>query len=755
MTISSPEAARFAADLGVRRVVLPRELSVREIGAFLAGTDLEAEVFVHGALCVSWSGQCLTSEAWGGRSANRGQCAQSCRMPYDLVVDGAARDLGDVRYLLSPKDLAGLRAVPELSALGVHGLKIEGRQKGPQYVATAVAGYRRWVDAVADGRAATAATTLRDDLLAMSLSFSRGFGDGFLAGSDHQSLVEGRFPKHRGVYVGRVSRVERNIVWVMPENRADVWTGARAMEVARPSAPAGEVTAPLAACGGPTHAATGPTAAKLELRAGLGIVFDAGDPENKAEPGGTLHGVELQGGRIGLRFGKPGPDLRHVAPGQRVWATQDAALAQATVRLLKQTPPAARAAISLQVEAAAGEPLRVLARCGERRITIESSSRATRAHGEGLNRTLLVEKLGAFGGTAYALAALDATRVAPGLHVPVSELKELRRRIVAALDAAAPVSSPAAPDSAGDDTAAHVVRLRASFAVPAPDATTPVQLVALCRNDAQLDAALEVGLPEVELDWMERVGVAAAVQRARAAGRRVTLATLRVQKPGEEAFDAALARLEPDAFLVRHWGGLVHGAPDAGRRPRLHGDFSLNVTNSITARMLLARGLDTVTAAHDLDEAQLFALLEQVPAARVAVVVHHRIATFHTEHCVYSHLLSAGRDHRTCGRPCEQHAVSLRDHLGHEHPVIVDAGCRNTVFNAGVQTAAGLVPRLLQAGVRRYRVEFVRESRPEAARVLAAYLDLLAGRIRPSDLQRQLDVRPQQGVGRAPMQLLA
>src|SRR5690606_21530487 len=180
MTIAEPAAAAFAGALGVTRVVVPRELSVDEIRTFAAGTELELEVFVHGALCVSWSGQCLTSEAWGGRSANRGQCAQSCRMPYELVVDGQRRDLGDVAYLLSPKDLAGARAVPELLAVPVHGLKIEGRQKGPQYVATATGGYRRWVDGLTDGSDPKAvARQLADDLLKMSLSYTRGFSDGF------------------------------------------------------------------------------------------------------------------------------------------------------------------------------------------------------------------------------------------------------------------------------------------------------------------------------------------------------------------------------------------------------------------------------------------------------------------------------------------------------------------------------------------------------------------------------------------------
>ncbi|MCA8976773.1 MAG: U32 family peptidase, partial [Planctomycetes bacterium] len=216
MTIAEPAAAEFAAGLGVTRVVVPRELSVDEIRQFAGDTRLELEVFVHGALCVSWSGQCLTSEAWGGRSANRGQCAQSCRMPYDLVVDGAVKELGDVRYLLSPKDLAGAGAVPDLLDV-VHGLKIEGRQKGPQYVATAVSGYRRWVDALATGADRDRAERqLADDLLAMSLSYTRGFGDGFLAGRDHQTLVDARFPKSRGHLLGEVLEVRGATVIVGP-----------------------------------------------------------------------------------------------------------------------------------------------------------------------------------------------------------------------------------------------------------------------------------------------------------------------------------------------------------------------------------------------------------------------------------------------------------------------------------------------------------------------------------------------------------
>ncbi len=271
------------------------------------------------------------------------------------------------------------------------------------------------------------------------------------------------------------------------------------------------------------------------------------------------------------------------------------------------------------------------------------------------------------------------------------------------------------------------------------------------RDDAQLDAVLDAGAREVELDWMELVGLSRAVARARARGARVVVATTRVQKPGETRIDAHLARLEPDAILVRSWGSL---ATLTGSH-ELHGDFSLNVANSVTAQWVLDRGLTTVTAAHDLDSVQLLAMLDAAPCGRVAVTVHHHIPTFHTEHCVYAHLLSQGRDHRTCGRPCEQHRVALRDRVGLVHPVLVDVGCRNTVFNAQAQTAAALVPELLRRGVVRLRVELVREPADVAARVYTAYRALVDGASTPPEVVRAVAAHEQFGVTRGPMRTLA
>src|SRR5579864_8192093 len=135
MTLTEPRGIEFVRRLGVERVILARELSTKEIKRIAAQTPMPLEVFVHGALCVAYSGQCLTSEALGGRSANRGQCAQACRMPYEMFVDGRRRDLGDRAYLLSPQDLAAYDLIEPLVQSGVACFKIEGRLKSAHYVA--------------------------------------------------------------------------------------------------------------------------------------------------------------------------------------------------------------------------------------------------------------------------------------------------------------------------------------------------------------------------------------------------------------------------------------------------------------------------------------------------------------------------------------------------------------------------------------------------------------------------------------------
>jgi putative protease len=274
-----------------------------------------------------------------------------------------------------------------------------------------------------------------------------------------------------------------------------------------------------------------------------------------------------------------------------------------------------------------------------------------------------------------------------------------------------------------------------------------IALVPLCRTLPQVEAVLAAGAGETYLDFMELTGLGEAVRRCRAAGARAVVATPRIQKPGEEPIDRRFEALAPDGILARHLGALHHYRSRA-REPgfTLHGDFSLNATNAVTGRILLALGLATLTPAYDLNIAQLETLAAGLPADRIEVTAHQHLPLYHTEYCLYAHHLSDGKDWRTCGRPCEERRIALRDQKGEEHPVLVDVGCRNTVFHSRAQSAARHVARLRAAGVRRFRVEFVWESADEAARVLASYRALFAGEKSAADVARELGAIERYGV---------
>jgi putative protease len=721
MTVSSAEGAAIARELGVTRIVLPRELSIEEIRTLSAGTDLELECFVHGALCVSWSGQCLTSEALQHRSANRGQCAQSCRLPYDLVVDGGvtsawrrrpASPAGgpernaeasidqQLKYLLSPRDLAAYDLLPELIDAGVSCFKIEGRMKGPEYVANVVEKYRRALDAAAEGAAYP--LTARDEE-ELRYSFSRSFSHGFLTGSDHQELVHGLYPGHRGVLVGRVEEIH-----------------ARAR-----------------------HALVRPEPGAPDLKAGDRILFDQGKPEDD-EPRGGLHACDvLDSGLWKLVFGGPGEstlDLRLVRVGDVVWKAKDAEL---TRRMKRVAAGERKVGVSVWVRGAVGQPLLVTARDDlGREARAQSAMPLAAADHRPLHEGLLREKLCAFGETEFALRKLTL-ELEGALALPPSELKRLRRALTEELSGTRP-AEPARHVTSGhaaEEIAPPLAR-GGSSAAPA--------LVPLLRTLEQVDAALELaprlGIREVELDFMELVGLGIAVERMRAAGLRAVIATPRVQKPGEEGYDRRFERLRPDGILARHLGAVEHFRRGRPAGFTVHGDFSLNATNAVTARTLLGLGLTTLTPAYDLDLSQLQDLCAGVPSERLEVTIHQHLPLFHNEHCVYSHLLSNGHDFRDCGRPCEKHLIQLRDGLGLEHPVIVDVGCRNTVFNARAQSAASCFPTLLGLGVRRYRVELVRENAAETRQVLSAYSDLLRGTRAPKSVIQEVGALEKYGV---------
>jgi U32 family peptidase len=718
MSITSADGVRLARELGCQRVILARELSLAELEAVQAAAELPVEVFVHGALCVAYSGQCLTSEALGGRSANRGECAQACRMPYEIVCDGQLRDLDHVRYLLSPQDLAAYDLIPRLIELGVASLKIEGRLKTPEYVANITAHYRRAIDEAWAGRPVAFS---RREVQEMELSFSRGFSHGFLDGPDHKALVRGEYSKKHGIFVGRVKSV----------------TGARVRI---------ELGAPV--------------------KKGDGLVFDGDEATGTPEQGGRVYSVSrpargrlagmaaeaeagtegLSAGPAELGFGARDLDLSRIRPGQNVWKTDDPEL---TGRLRKsfQGPPRRLLAIEMSLRAAVGEPLRLEGHTAAGfQAHVELGPPLQTAERFEAGEDLVCEHLGRLGGTVYRLGGLRTEFVGRPM-VPKSQLNALRRALVERLDQVA--SAARGPALAAEPV---LPALRAAIRADECEAATgPPALAVLCRNTAQIEAAIGCGIHTIYADYQHIASYKEAIAAARRGSAQIFLATPRVEKPGEASHFRYLARLGADGILVRNAGGLLCCAE---RAIPFVADFSLNAANELTVGLLKARGALRVTASYDLSLDQLDQLLAAVPRSWLEVVIHQHIPMFHMEHCVFCAFLSPGTDKTNCGRPCDHHDVQLRDRVGMEHPLKADIGCRNTLFNAVPQTAAEFLPRLLERGARHLRIEFLDDSPEAVCRTLALYTDALAGRRDGRTLWKALKAMNHYGVTRGQLAVL-
>ena len=675
MSITDIAGVELAQSFGIQRVTLARELSLEEVRAIYEQTGCDLEIFVHGALCVAYSGQCFSSEAWGGRSANRGQCAQACRLPYEMIVDGAVQPLGDARYLLSPGDLFALEQVPQIIAAGVAALKIEGRYKDPEYVALTTHAYRKAVDEAWAGHEPAISMA---EKLQLEQAYSRGLGPYFLTGTNHQAVVNGRAPRHRGVRMGRVAQVS--------SNRMLVETG-EAHKIA-------------------------------PLKAGDGVVFDAADWRSPGEPeeGGRVYAVTpRRDGHLELEFANGAVDFSRIRKGDLVWRTHDPDLERLARPYTQAAAPVARQPVSVKVVAREGEPLSTewhLVRRPEMAVSAVSPEPLGAAQNRAVTREHLETQLGRLGNTPYEFAEMEA-EVTGSPFVAASLLNRLRREAVEKLQEL---------QRTIPDRPVHVVKIERPEREAATEGECAIHL--LVRTPAQLDVAIALRPNSITLDYLDLYGLRPSIERIKASGISARVASPRILKPGEARILNFLLSLDC-AILVRS-AGMLHALRDRQHAP-LIGDFSLNAANLMTAETYLELGLDRLTPTHDLNAEQVATLASQLDAGRVEAIAYHHLPVFHTEHCVFCRFLSTGTTYRDCGRPCEKHVVSLRDQHGRAHPVMADVGCRNTVFGAEAQQASQHLDLWRRTGIRHFRLEFAHESAVQVEGVTEAFTRTLQG----------------------------
>lgn len=686
MTVHDAAGAAVARDLGVQRIVLARENTLEDIRAIRdAVPDLGLESFVHGALCISYSGQCYMSGMISERSANRGSCAQSCRKDYVLrdVSNGAELDRG---YLISTKDLAAHEYLPAIADLGIGCLKIEGRKKKPEYVATVTKAYRTFLDRLEQGDARLPSETELEPLVQI---YSRGFTGGMYGGRVGRDYVTRTQPDNRGLSIGSVVGYAQGELLVAARVPVEAGDGL-AFEAPE-------------AVGGPT----------------VGFLVAAVRPVRG--PGGATHAIKTR---------------TRVATGWHVVRTSHARLLGAARASFASLPPSVRARkrrLDVRVFGSVGAHLKVLATADGETVEVRSESQLVPAAKRALDRTTLREQLGRLGETPFVLGAVEDAGLDADLFLPISELNHLRQRAVDELLLRADWVTEARLAERRDridEQIGNLPRATEDLTGTVSDHARKFQLTAQVYRAEDAEAAANAGATEIVFDPFlrhpapPRARLRALAERLGERGVTLRLRTPTIVRPEERPSVAKWLDLGLPV-LTGHLGLIAELARD-GRD--VVGDYALNVMNQHSAAELFRIGARRLVLSVELTTDEMRQVVAPWSGEGFDVFLYGRPEGMTLEHCV----LSAAFDRvaTTCRDLCVQkHTnVTLTDPAGYDFAVATDSACRNRLLHSRPVDGSEFLPRLWAAGIRGYQLVF-NVAGDDVPRIVAAYrarLDALA-----------------------------
>lgn len=689
MSVSSLEGVRALAELGFTRVVLARELSLKEIRHICAYAPVEIETFMHGALCVCYSGQCLMSSMIGGRSGNRGRCAQPCRLPYTLVNEKGQDVLGDKAgsYLLSPRDLSTIDVIPDLIEAGVSSLKIEGRMKRPEYVATVVRTYREAIDTYYAGKGYVVTQEERDDLAQI---FNRDFTTAYLEGRPGKAMMSDRRPNNRGLLIGRVTAYD--------------WD-ARIVTV------------------------------KLSGRLGLGDQVDfwvkvGGRVTATISSLRDAEGREVEEGQAGdtVSFAIPSAVRDH----DRVFKVYDARLMERAKETYASGAPVRRIPVAIAVRAAIGEPLTVTlcdaeGHRGEGRTDFIGESARKRP----LSEEIIRKQVSRLGTSVYEMKSLHCD-IAGEVMVPMSEINEARRKAVEALDALRLKEIEARehrPEPKFTDRIARPTPKKADFLV-AVDTLGKAEAALSAGADGILFGGESYEHRVIAPEEYER-----AWQMAREAGARIDFNTPRIVHDGQqkhvERLLAAFAAFPPDAVHVHNIAmlALVRRLTDFA----IHADYSLISYNKQTLAFLKDYGVAGATLSPELTAKEIRQLAKESPLP-LTCIVHGRLELMVSNYCVTGSFLG-GCGEGPCTQPCTRGHFALKDRKDALFPLAMDQFCHMHVLNSKVLSMMPHAMKFRAAGIETMQIEAKAMGEKEIAAIVKAYRKAMAFPEEPAEAQ--------------------
>ena len=689
MTIHDHPGVRFLQNLGVERVILSRELSWPEIKDIHEKNQVELEVFVHGALCVAYSGACLFSSLVGGRSGNRGRCAQPCRLTYTLYhTDEQGKTVAvseEERHLLSPKDLALITAIPELVDAGVRSLKIEGRMKGPEYVGTVVDTYRRALNRFA--AAPNEFQVKTEELKALDTVFNRGLSSGYFLGDLGPELMSPDRPNNRGRFIGRVQTYDekRKRCLIKLEENLSVGDGVEVW-------------------------------VKVGGRVGT-IVEDL-----------TVDGEKVEQAQAGseARFALP----KRVKPGDRVFLTSSSFLSQNIQQMLRNDYPGSKLPCTMQVTVAPEQPLILTMTALGKEVTVSSLDKAEIAAKHPLTMETLENHLTRLGDSPFRAEGFSA-EIQGNPMLPFSKLNQVRRDAVDRLSSKLLMAHHRAPLDL------RIINHRVENTTEKQKRSGPSFLTVFAGNLDLLKVALTAGVSKVIFGgesfttgfrWSaEHLGE--AVELARCAQAKAIIALPRITKEREqkaiENYIQTGHRLQPDGFLVSHLGSLemVRAVSDLP----VYANHSLHFFNTHTLKIFAHQNLAGFTLSPELKKGEIFALIDQADFSRVEM----ELLVFGALELMVSQFCPVGawagqKPPASCPRPCQQGRYFLRDRKDIDFPVVVDEYCRFHLLNSRYLS---LLPELesLRDKNLSLRLDLRHQSPELAAKVIEVFQGGLSG----------------------------
>lgn len=673
MNIHDEDGLRAAAALGATRVTLARELSLAEIARLHELAEelgVELESFAHGALCICYSGQCFMSSLVGGRSANRGRCAQACRLPYELHNRALRKTLdAPGEHLLSPKDLCTANLIPELLHAGVASLKIEGRMKSPEYVQAVVGVYRAVIDRVEaaidrdgiDSVVASDAPEFRaseEEMNVLSEAFSRGFTTAYLKGKRGNEIMSYGRPNNRGVFVGRVAKVREGLVFIDPET---------------------------------------------ELHVGDLIEF-------WTNRGHFVHTIgEFKTDRAGRVFF---PVERAVGKGDRVFRVRNAEAAFVDDDKLPSVAVCARAELRI------GQPalLTFTVAAGDASVTVEGPE-VEAARTKAITEEEVREHIDRMGTTPFYLSSLEID-LDEGVGMGFSMLHKLRARAAEELQETI-LAHYHARKLERTPSRAFAPVVRKGWCKVAALATNPA-----CARAAKRAGADLIYVPAANYRRGEAVIAGQLSDTAEQAGypkQCIPVLPTVSQMFDEEkrnGFDIWKRVKADKPVMVENLGQLLH-ATEMGAAPEV--GPHIPVTNKLDLQTMADLGAQRVWLSPELSLVQIEELGDMAPMP-LGLTIMGQTELMVTEHCL---LMSQGPCNQKCAECARRKSPHyLKDRKGYEMPVITDCAGRSHLYNAVQMDVAHLMPEIIGAGVSTVLVDTtlmnVKETTEKVARAVRA-----------------------------------